>query len=694
MAMPPPSTVREFMSNPDNNPFGTDNATKWNGYAQYSREYRVDASPLGNQDVLVKAAAQFQNHPSIGALAMIVMHGGKAVLKFVFGLHQYLPPPAESNAALAGRYFGYLGDVAGGDAPLVEITAGYFAPIPTVINVYRLAENHRLLLADPQLNFHPSIADDAAQIDTIRARKTVFVPFDLVPLLMGDLEPRAAFLIAYDWIHANGNVDHVAPLLNLLRAGCTLSGTATVPTVIVGQAGDPFTPSAVLMRTMRTEVLESMLPGLATTPAADAGDSSTVIALHDVVVRLSEATIARDQADDARRADKEKPKPITDLYPADDGLVTLLRMCRVATAELLPPIYQALANTTKKLGAVSVLQSKVNALAAKQNPTVIAPLIQQATANCFKTLCFHGNDAYDLSSGMLPASIVPSKVYSSLGTQLIKEVEAINANVSMWNAAGSTVTTDDLKLIHKVKHFVPTKFEEALLQIQGFLMLLGVAMGETHPLYLGAFLAYDRIVEDRMDFERMITAEHGTVRGPSMLVYFFQFYIRYWFERQYNSVAAIPVPQLLEKVEQCLMEQKITDFLPPITHHSFLLNLGKAPSTPIDSGGGGGTRSNRVPEPKRTSTRVLNAEPDQRYDPSTVFGRKVATMSIATERKRLDGLTPAVPMPVRPSGGERCIAWHAKGACFEACSRAADHKPLADAEKEEVYKYVCKLCQL
>ena len=95
----------------------------------------------------------------------------------------------------------------------------------------------------------------------------------------------------------------------------------------------------------------------------------------------------------------------------------------------------------------------------------------------------------------------------------------------------------------------------------------------------------------------MITAEHGTVRGPSMLVYFFQFYIRYWFERQYNSVAAIPVPPLLEKVEQCLMEQKITDFLPPITHHSFLLNLGKAPSTPIDSGGGGGTRSNRVPEP-------------------------------------------------------------------------------------------------
>ena len=138
----------------------------------------------------------------------------------------------------------------------------------------------------------------------------------------------------------------------------------------------------------------------------------------------------------------------------------------------------SLANTTKKLGAVSVLQSKVNALAAKQNPTVIAPLIQQATANCFKTLCFHGNDAYDLSSGMLPASVVPSKVYSSLGTQLIKDVEAINANVSMWNAAGSTVTTDDLKLIHKVKHFVPTKFEEALLQIQGFLMLLGVAMGE------------------------------------------------------------------------------------------------------------------------------------------------------------------------------------------------------------------------
>ena len=123
MAMPPPSTVRDFMSNPNNNPFGTDNATKWTGYAQYSREYRVDASPLGNQELLVKAASHFQNHPSIGALAMIVMRGRKAVLELVFSLHQYLPPPVESNAALAGRYFGYLGDVAGGDAPLVEITA-------------------------------------------------------------------------------------------------------------------------------------------------------------------------------------------------------------------------------------------------------------------------------------------------------------------------------------------------------------------------------------------------------------------------------------------------------------------------------------------------------------------------------------------------------------------------------------------
>ena len=47
---------------------------------------------------------------------------------------------------------------------------------------------------------------------------------------------------------------------------------------------------------------------------------------------------------------------------------------------------------------------------------------------------------------------------------------------------------------------------------------------------------------------------------------------------------------------------------------------------------------------------------------------------------------------VGKDGQERCITYHAKGACMSKCNHAYDHKPLYEIANAEMFAYVSDGC--
>ena len=223
-----------------------------------------------------------------------------------FSLREYTSEPQEPAMELFNRYYAYSGDVVGGcPAGIIDIKEDSFDVVSST-NVYKMDEFKRKLLTDTLLTVFPRIRDNASQSETVDTRKTVFVPYGLVPLLAKPVPTRDAFLIAYTWATDEGSVDRCINLLNLLRVGMTLSGAANISEVVQGQIGDPVTPSAYLGRMMKIEVLEACLPGLTPKPDAIAGSSN--LALENLLAKIGEIQVTAMEKEETWRAEKDAPK--------------------------------------------------------------------------------------------------------------------------------------------------------------------------------------------------------------------------------------------------------------------------------------------------------------------------------------------------------------------------------------------------
>jgi hypothetical protein len=91
------------------------------------------------------------------------------------------------------------------------------------VNVPRMPDRHQTFLAgEPTKTMVGPFEADATNVDTVRTRGAMFIPFELVALLLDkDLTTREAFLAVYPHLEDNYLLDSCRPLVEFLQVDST-----------------------------------------------------------------------------------------------------------------------------------------------------------------------------------------------------------------------------------------------------------------------------------------------------------------------------------------------------------------------------------------------------------------------------------------------------------------------------------------
>jgi hypothetical protein len=115
--------------------------------------------------------------------------------------------------------FCYEGEVEGTDAYTIAFDRDQLGLTPYV-NVPQMLDRHMALLeSEPLKHMVGPFEADEANVHTIRTRSAMFVPYELVDLLLGkDLTAREAYMTVYPVLEDNGMLDLCLPLWNSYKS--------------------------------------------------------------------------------------------------------------------------------------------------------------------------------------------------------------------------------------------------------------------------------------------------------------------------------------------------------------------------------------------------------------------------------------------------------------------------------------------
>jgi hypothetical protein len=174
----------------------------------------------------------------IGTLGIMVADSESKTghLKITHGYARYSSRAGHANIG-RGATFCFEGEVDGTDAFTVAFDWDQMG-MTLYVNVPRMPDRHQTLLTgEPTKTMVGPFEADAANVHTVRTRGAMFIPFELVALLLDkDLTAREAFLVVYSLLEDNGLVDACRLLVESLQVALT-QPTAEFP------AGHPPIPS-------------------------------------------------------------------------------------------------------------------------------------------------------------------------------------------------------------------------------------------------------------------------------------------------------------------------------------------------------------------------------------------------------------------------------------------------------------------
>eukprot|EP00536_Pseudo-nitzschia_multiseries_P002439 jgi/Psemu1/5551/gm1.5551_g len=274
-------------------------ARRWPaGMLSYAEYFQATASPFGGsakrneayntifgyfshastpQPLLEQLLNLFEAQ-AVGALRIFVIDArGEPCLRLVNGIRKYPGPLAQPSPNKdKDKSFGYLDDIEGKAGELVLADTDMLSQT-TASRVLSL-EHHMAAL----------VPEGTGHSELIRAHKAFFIPFDLVPFLLGKgLSPCQAMEILHPKLNHGGLVGTCAPLFDTLR----VAGTAhTVPTgnPMLLQPGPPFQIEPCLTNYMKHKVMYRDLPSLnrPRAPPEDPALTAAVTALTNHQLRL------------------------------------------------------------------------------------------------------------------------------------------------------------------------------------------------------------------------------------------------------------------------------------------------------------------------------------------------------------------------------------------------------------------------
>eukprot|EP00536_Pseudo-nitzschia_multiseries_P010377 jgi/Psemu1/25748/gm1.25748_g len=368
-----------------------------------------------------------------------------------------------------------------GDAgELVQVDSDVLAQTPATLV---LALGHHVTeLESPR---YPSylilmVLGGNAHTEVVSAYKVLFIPFELVPLLLGKvLTPLQAMRIIHPFLSNQGLIETCAPpLFDTLRAA------GTVPSIIAGnltliKPGPSFWSEPGLTMYMKSKVLYRDLPGLNRLPTSgDLALTAAMVALTDHQLRLSEGL------------DKRCSQPVRGTWCP---LYTkhLLLLCGKSEEAALPPIYQAWAQKTKHGKTHTIFQSQVASCAAEL--FIQAPLFTTAVLKRFQDGNFYGTDHFDVADGILPLAFTPRK-----------------AIPSPWRTHKSCIRP-------KTKVYIPVDWTEATTQLGSYLAVLATILGVNHEVVQGYQKGLMRLKLQQMPLRRAIADKLGELITPAIV---------------------------------------------------------------------------------------------------------------------------------------------------------------------------------
>eukprot|EP00536_Pseudo-nitzschia_multiseries_P016461 jgi/Psemu1/46299/gm1.46299_g len=447
----------------------------------YQTIYDYFAEETATPILLGRLLDLFEPEP-VGALGIFLTDTfGKARLRLVHGLRKY-PGPLTAPSTNKGKAFGYLDDIEGDAGELVLVNAALLEQAPETL-VLSLDRHLDVIKHAHHSHMIPMVLGDDPHMEVITPFKACFIPFQLVPLLLGKgLSPIHALNIIYPYLDTLNLALTCAPLLNTLRAA------GTDPTIVDGGVhfatpGTPFRGEPGLTLYMRNQVLYRDLPGLKKpshpgqppAPGQPAGVdptlAATLTALANQQLKLSEGL-------DQRRPPATVKNTWGPLYTQ-----RLLLLCGKLEEADLPPIYQAWAQKGKHEKTHMIFQSQVATCAAEF--LIQAPLVTTAALKKFQDGNFHGTDPFDVADGILPLAFTPP---GGSAASLKREQEAaatVAAYDTMISTEGNSLTLKDSLELQKTKAYLPIDWTEATTQLESYLAVLATILGMHHPVVQG-----------------------------------------------------------------------------------------------------------------------------------------------------------------------------------------------------------------
>ena len=673
------STYATLYGDARENPFGQGESRK-PAVQHYIHEWRSEGTPLDKDALNLVVMDQFTDH-AVGGICVFVNDGdGNPKLEVLLGLRKYTRNPGSPTSLLFNQVFAYLNDIEEGTGSLIGFDKDMLE-MTAEANVYNVDHHKSKLMADESIDFFPRIADNAAQSETVKTRKAMYIPYELVPYVLDkNLSPRQSFLVLHPIMEAAGLLTVCKPLVDYLRVAGTMPTVGHAPELIHDKAGKAIIAERGLLLFMKNQVLLRDLGGL----RKRASTTNPVIAqLTAAVDSMTQNQLKRDEANERRLTAKDQPKTITDIYSLGQ-LKRLTNICHVdeVDLDLLPSVYTSIAESRKE-NNLAVVQQKIDDLALEYG-LMVGPVLPTAALQYFKTLRFHGIDSRDLSSGLLPMTFTPPGAMSTGARSIALQNNENIVSYELMMGGAHQLTSTDAKELAKTKAYVTVDWSEARAQVEYYQPVIGTILGKNHAT-TKAYVAAVRYAEGIfLELKEALNAKVGYKQAPSMFTFIFQSHFGGWFREQFISEQPVPPPDLVAMFRRFSMGRNL-DWLPVTTGIKILDELKEVGPPPSMAGGSAGGAAPATPKAS-LGKRINNSDHDQRFQEDNPFCQNIQSRKIrkGEEAAKLKG----VSLPMAGEGRERCLTWHVKGFCYTNCKHKHDHVKLATAkETEEVYEF-------
>ena len=131
----------------------------------------------------------FADHNIGGEGVFVVQDLGKIALKILVGIKKYNNDPSDPSSKVLKHHFTFVGDVDGGNGEIVKVDWNMGA-LTSDVNVYKESHHKKKLEDNPTTLILGPVKDDDAQVKTLCVRKSVYIPYCLMQLVLDqDLSP-------------------------------------------------------------------------------------------------------------------------------------------------------------------------------------------------------------------------------------------------------------------------------------------------------------------------------------------------------------------------------------------------------------------------------------------------------------------------------------------------------------------------